>query len=141
MHDPSQVRVSGPLEVSRPGSRLRLCVWEYRRTPATFQLQLMAHASRWLQREGLGGPAPRTMTLPTHRRDSARTVASPGFGDRRVTPAAWGRARHGRAGVPGLSASSHDLGVRHRPQPLTARLRSRGQWRCCSCACSDFDFG
>jgi hypothetical protein len=26
----------------------------YRRTPATFQLQLMAHASRWLQGEGLG---------------------------------------------------------------------------------------
>ncbi len=26
----------------------------YRRTPATFQLQLMAHASRWLRSEGLG---------------------------------------------------------------------------------------
>jgi hypothetical protein len=26
----------------------------YRRTPATFQLQLMAHASRWLHGEGLG---------------------------------------------------------------------------------------
>ncbi|HEX6021415.1 MAG TPA: site-specific integrase [Solirubrobacter sp.] len=26
----------------------------YRRTPATFQLQLMAHVSRWLQGEGLG---------------------------------------------------------------------------------------
>jgi hypothetical protein len=40
-------------------------------------------------------------TLPTQRCDSAHRYAGPGFGDRRVISAAWGRARHGRAGVAG----------------------------------------
>jgi integrase/recombinase XerD len=54
MHDPSRVRVSGPLKVFAAGFAAELARLGYRRTPATFQLQLMAHASRWLQREGLG---------------------------------------------------------------------------------------
>src|SRR4051812_14816654 len=54
MHDPSRVRVSGPLEVFAEGFAAELARLGYRRTPATFQLQLMAHASRWLQGEGLG---------------------------------------------------------------------------------------
>jgi integrase/recombinase XerD len=54
MHDPSRVRVSGPLEVFASGFAAELARLGYRRTPATFQLQLMAHASRWLQRERLG---------------------------------------------------------------------------------------
>jgi integrase/recombinase XerD len=54
MHDPSRVRVSGPLEVFASGFAAELARLGYRRTPATFQLQLMAHASRWLAREGLG---------------------------------------------------------------------------------------
>src|SRR5439155_1197025 len=54
MHDPSRVRVSGPLEVFASGFAAELARLGYRRTPATFQLQLTAHASRWLQREGLG---------------------------------------------------------------------------------------
>ncbi|HEX3478220.1 MAG TPA: site-specific integrase [Kofleriaceae bacterium] len=54
MHDPSRVRVSGPLEVFASGFAAELARLGYRRTPATFQLQLMAHASRWLRREGLG---------------------------------------------------------------------------------------
>jgi len=53
MHDPSRVRVSGPLEAFAEGFAAELARLGYRRTPATFQLQLMAHASRWLQREGL----------------------------------------------------------------------------------------
>jgi integrase/recombinase XerD len=53
MHDPSRVRVSGPLEVFAAGFAAELARLGYRRTPATFQLQLMAHASRWLQGEGL----------------------------------------------------------------------------------------
>ena len=53
MHDPSRVRVSGPLEVFAAGFAAELARLGYRRTPATFQLQLMAHASRWLQCEGL----------------------------------------------------------------------------------------
>ena len=54
MHDPSRVRVSGPLEVFAAGFMAELVSLGYRRTPATFQLQLMAHVSRWLAREGLG---------------------------------------------------------------------------------------
>jgi len=54
MHDPSRVRVSGPLEVFAAGFAAELARLGYRRTPATFQLQLTAHASRWLQREGHG---------------------------------------------------------------------------------------
>jgi integrase/recombinase XerD len=54
MHDPSRVRVSGPLEVFASGFAAELARLGYRRTPATFQLQLVAHASRWLQREGIG---------------------------------------------------------------------------------------
>jgi site-specific recombinase XerD len=54
MHDPSRVRVSGPLEVFASGFVAELARLGYRRTPATFQLQLMAHASRWLQSVGFG---------------------------------------------------------------------------------------
>jgi site-specific recombinase XerD len=57
MHDPSRVRVSGPLEVFASGFTAELGRLGYRRTPATFQLQLMAHASRWLDSEGLGADA------------------------------------------------------------------------------------
>lgn len=54
MHDPSRVRVSGPLEVFAPGFAAELARLGYRRVPVVFQLQLMAHASRWLADEGLG---------------------------------------------------------------------------------------
>jgi integrase/recombinase XerD len=54
MHDPSRVRVSGPLEVFASGFAAELARLGYRRVPIVFQLQLMAHASRWLAREGLG---------------------------------------------------------------------------------------
>lgn len=53
MHDPSRVRVSGPLEVFAAGFAAELARLGYRRTPMAFQLRLMAHASRWLEREGL----------------------------------------------------------------------------------------
>jgi site-specific recombinase XerD len=54
MHDPSRVRVCGPLEVFASGFGAELVRLGYRRVPIVFQLQLMAHASRWLGREGLG---------------------------------------------------------------------------------------
>ncbi len=54
MHDPSRVRVSGPLEVFAVGFAAELARLGYRRTPIVFQLQLMAHVSRWLHSEGLG---------------------------------------------------------------------------------------
>jgi integrase/recombinase XerD len=57
MHDPSRVRVSGPLEAFASGFAAELARLGYRRTPATLQLQLMARASRWLAREGLGADA------------------------------------------------------------------------------------
>ena len=53
MHDPSRVRISGPLEVFKAGFTAELERLGYRRIPATFQLQLMAHVSRWLEGEGL----------------------------------------------------------------------------------------
>ena len=52
MHDPSRVRISGPLEPFAAGFAAELERLGYRRTPATFQLQFMAHASRWLDRSG-----------------------------------------------------------------------------------------
>jgi integrase/recombinase XerD len=53
MHDPSRVSVSGPLEVFASGFAAELARLGYRRVPIVFQLQLMAHASRWLAREGI----------------------------------------------------------------------------------------
>ncbi len=54
MQDPSRVRASGPLEVFASGFAAELARLGYRPTPIVFQLQLMAHASRWLERERLG---------------------------------------------------------------------------------------
>lgn len=54
MHDLSRVRISGPLETFAAGFAGELGRLGYRRTPARFQLQLMAHVSRWLHGEGLG---------------------------------------------------------------------------------------
>ncbi|MGI8730514.1 MAG: hypothetical protein ACR2LK_11090 [Solirubrobacteraceae bacterium] len=74
MHDPSRVRVSGPLEVFAAGFAGELARLGYRRTPATFQLQLMAHVSRWLQREGLGAE------------ELTSEVVERFLGERRATP-------------------------------------------------------
>jgi integrase/recombinase XerD len=57
MQDLSRVRVRGPLEVFAPGFAAELQRVGYRRVPIVFQLQLMAHASRWLEGEGLGADA------------------------------------------------------------------------------------
>ncbi len=57
MHDPSRVRVSGPLEVFAPGFAAELAGVGYRRASLVFQLRLMAQASRWLERERLGAEA------------------------------------------------------------------------------------
>jgi integrase/recombinase XerD len=54
MMDPSRVRVRGPLGVFAPGFAAELERVGYRRVPVVFQLQLMAHASRWLESEGVG---------------------------------------------------------------------------------------
>jgi integrase/recombinase XerD len=44
----------GPLGVFSSGFAAELARLGYRQVPVVFQLQLMAHASRWLGREGLG---------------------------------------------------------------------------------------
>ncbi len=42
------------MEVFAAGFTAELVRLGYRRAPAAFQLQLMAHASRWLERKGFG---------------------------------------------------------------------------------------
>ena len=49
MSDPSRARVSGPLESYAPGFVAELLGAGYRPVSASFQLQLMAHLSRWMQ--------------------------------------------------------------------------------------------
>jgi site-specific recombinase XerD len=53
MSHPSRVRVSGPLESYALGFAAELSRLGYRSVSATFQLQLMAHLSRWLSGETL----------------------------------------------------------------------------------------
>jgi len=57
MRDPSRVQVSGPLEPFSPGFAGELRRLGYKPVAVVFQLQLMAHASRWLETEGLGADA------------------------------------------------------------------------------------
>ena len=49
MSDPSRARVSGPLAPFAPGFVAELLSAGYRPVSASFQLQLMAHLSRWMQ--------------------------------------------------------------------------------------------
>jgi integrase/recombinase XerD len=60
MRDPSRVRVGGPLKPFAVGVAGELRGLGYKPVAVVFQLQLMAHASRWLESEGLGPDALRT---------------------------------------------------------------------------------
>ena len=51
---PSRVRVIGPLESFAKGFCRELVRQGYTAHSASFQLQLMAHVSRWLASSGLG---------------------------------------------------------------------------------------
>jgi integrase/recombinase XerD len=51
MLDPSRVRVRGPLEPFADGFAAELRAVGYQQVPVVFQLQLMAHLSRWLDGE------------------------------------------------------------------------------------------
>lgn len=53
MSDPSRVQVTGPLSACVAGFRDELAAQGYRPDAAASQLQLMAHASRWLAEQGL----------------------------------------------------------------------------------------
>lgn len=54
MHDPSRVRVGGPLERFAPGFVAELARLGYSPIGATLQLRLMARVSGWLEAERLG---------------------------------------------------------------------------------------
>ena len=54
MGRPSRVRVTGPLAPHAAGFRRELALQGYTLNSASDQLRLMAHASRWLARRGLG---------------------------------------------------------------------------------------
>lgn len=53
MGDPSRVHMTGPLEPQASGFAAELSRQGYTRVSAAFQLQLMAHLSRWLASENL----------------------------------------------------------------------------------------
>ncbi|MGH9045745.1 MAG: site-specific integrase [Acidimicrobiales bacterium] len=53
MSNPSRVRVTGPLVAYAAGFRAELEVQGYRRNAVSYQLQLFAHVSRWLESESL----------------------------------------------------------------------------------------
>ncbi|MGH2781760.1 MAG: tyrosine-type recombinase/integrase [Thermoleophilaceae bacterium] len=53
MHDPSSVRVSGPLQPYAAGFAAALAQFGYTPLSTIMQLRLLAHLSRWLQSEGL----------------------------------------------------------------------------------------
>jgi integrase/recombinase XerD len=53
MGDPSRVRVTGPLEPYATGFVAELVEAGYRPNAAAVQLRLLAHLSRWLEREGI----------------------------------------------------------------------------------------
>jgi integrase/recombinase XerD len=57
MSDPSRVRMSGPLARYAPGFVAELLGAGYRPVSASFQLQLMAHLSRWMQATGVATEA------------------------------------------------------------------------------------
>lgn len=65
MRDPSLVLVGGPLEPFAPGFVAELRGLGYKPVSAVFQLQLVAHASRWLEVERLG---PEALTPPVVER-------------------------------------------------------------------------
>lgn len=54
MHDPSRVRVTGPLEQLTDGFATALRLKGYTERGISGQLYLMAHLSRWLAEERLG---------------------------------------------------------------------------------------
>ena len=77
MGRPSRVRVTGPLAPHATGFRQELARQGYTPHSASNQLQLMAHASRWLDGAGLGtaelSPA-RVEEFLAHRRAAGYTL-------------------------------------------------------------------
>jgi site-specific recombinase XerD len=76
MGDPSRVRVTGPLEVYAAGFVVELVGAGYRPNAAAVQLRLLAHLSRWLEREGIDPGELRESELERFRREDLAGVRS-----------------------------------------------------------------
>jgi hypothetical protein len=76
MMDPSRVRVSGPLERYALGFVAELVEAGYRPSSAGVQLRLLAHLSRWLEREGIDPGEVREPQLERFRREDLARVRS-----------------------------------------------------------------
>lgn len=76
MGDPSLVRVAGPLERYAGGFVVELVGAGYRPNAAAVQLRLLAHLSRWLEREGIDPGELREPQLERFRREDLARVRS-----------------------------------------------------------------
>ena len=76
MGDPSRVRVTGPLERYAAGFVAELVESGYRPNAAAVQLRLLAHLSRWLEREGIVPGELREPELARFRREDLAGVRS-----------------------------------------------------------------
>jgi site-specific recombinase XerD len=73
MGDPSRVRVSGPLGPYAAGFATALAGMGYTPVSATFQVQLLAHLSRWLEANGIE-PAGLSATVVARLLDARRAA-------------------------------------------------------------------
>ena len=76
MKDPLGVRVVGPLAVYAPGFVAALVEAGYRPNAAAVQLRLLAHLSRWLEREGIDPGGVRELELERFRGEDLARVRS-----------------------------------------------------------------
>ena len=76
MKDPLGVRVSGPLARYAPGFVAELVGGGYRPNAAAVQLRLLAHLSRWLEREGIDPVEVREPQLERFREEDLARVRS-----------------------------------------------------------------
>ena len=76
MMDPSRVRVTGPFARYAPGFVAELVGAGYRPNAAVVQLRLLAHLSRWLEREGIDPVDVREPQLERFRREDLARVRS-----------------------------------------------------------------
>jgi integrase/recombinase XerD len=76
MKDPLGVRVTGPLARYAPGFVAELVEAGYRPNAAAVQLRLLAHLSRWLEREGIDPGELREPEIERFRREDLARVRS-----------------------------------------------------------------
>jgi integrase/recombinase XerD len=76
MKDPLGVRVTGPLALYAPGFAAELVEVGYRPNAAAVQLRLLAHLSRWLEREGIDPGEVREPEIEWFREEDLARVRS-----------------------------------------------------------------